>query len=73
MQFGKQFHALAMQVDVALELLVDAVYLDVIDEGGDFALLQSFAKERERLLQELDVAVVDDLLKTLQLLVVGAH
>ena len=62
-----------MQVDVALELLVDAVYLDVIDEGGDFALLQSLVEEGERLLQELDVAVVDDLLKALQLLVVGAH
>ena len=73
MQFGKQFHALTMQIDVALELLVDAVYLDVIDEGGDFALLQSLVEERERLLQELDVAVVDDLLKALQLLVVGAH
>ena len=71
MQFGQQFHALTVEVDVALEFLVDAVYLYVIDEGGDFALLKSLVEERERLLQELDVAVVDDLLKALQLLVVG--
>ena len=38
------------QIDVALELLVDAIDFDVIDEGGDFALLQGFAEERERLL-----------------------
>ena len=56
-QFSQQFHALTMQIDVALELLVDAVYLNVIDEGGDFALLQSLVEERERLLEELYVAV----------------
>ena len=72
-QFCQQLHALTVEVDVALELLVDAVYLYVIDEGGDFALLQSFVEERERLLEELYVAVVDDLLKSLQLLVFGAH
>ena len=62
-----------MQVDVSLQLLVDAVYLDIIDKGGDFAMLQSLGKERERLLQKLYIAVVDNLLQTLQLLVVGAH
>ena len=36
-------------------------------------MLQSLVEEGERLLQELDIAVVDDLLKTLQLLVFGAH
>ena len=73
MQFSQQFNALAMEVDVSLQLFVYAVYLDIIDKGGDFALLQSLGKERERLLQKLYIAVVDNLLQTLKLLVVGAQ
>ena len=73
MQFSQQLNTLAMEVDVALQLLIYAVYLDIIDKGGDFALLQSLGKERERLLQKLYIAVVDNLLQALQLLVVGAQ
>ena len=44
MQFSQQLNALAMEVDVSLQLFVYAVYLDIIDKGGDFALLQSLGK-----------------------------
>ena len=62
-----------MQVDVSLQLLVDAVYLYVVDKGGYLALLQRLPEERKRLLQQLHVAVVYHLLQALQLLVAGAQ
>lgn len=62
MQLCQQLHALRVEVDVALQLLVDAVYLLVIHEGGNLALLQSLCEEGERLLHELHVAMIDDLL-----------
>jgi hypothetical protein len=73
MQLCQQLHALRMEVDVALQLFVDAVYLLVIHEGGNLALLQSLCEEGERLLHELHVAMIDDLLEALQLLVAGAQ
>ena len=47
---SKQFGALGVHVDVALELLVDAVHLGVIFQGVDFALLQRLGEELYRLL-----------------------
>ena len=73
MQLCQQLHALRVEVDVALQLLVDAVYLLVIHEGCYLALLQSLCEEGERLLHELHVAMTDDLLEALQLLVAGAQ
>ena len=73
MQLCQQLHALRMEVDVALQLFVDAVYLLVIHEGCYLTLLQSLCEEGERLLHELHVAMIDDLLEALQLLVAGAQ
>lgn len=42
---SKQFGTLGVYVDVALELLVDAVHLGVIFQGVDFALLQRLGEE----------------------------
>ena len=39
-----QFCALTMNVDMALELLVDAVYLCVIIQSIDFSMLESFGE-----------------------------
>ena len=72
-QLCQQLHALAVQVDVSLQLLVDAVYLHVVNKGGYLALLQRLPEERKRLLQQLHVAVVYHLLQALQLLVAGAQ
>ena len=58
-----------MHVDVALELLVDAVHLGVIFQGVDFALLQGFGEEFYRLLHHLHVAMVEHLLQTHELLI----
>lgn len=73
MQFGQQFHTLAMQIDMALQLLVNAIDLHVVSEGSYLSLLQSLGKERKRLLQQFYVAMVDDLLQSLQLLIAGAQ
>ena len=72
-QLCEQLHALAVQVDMPLQLLVDAVYLYVVSQGGYLALLQRLPEERKRLLQQLHVAVVYHLLQALQLLVAGAQ
>ena len=58
-----------MQVDVALQFLIDIVDFLVIDQRGDFSLLQRFGKEGDTLVHHLDIAVVEHLLQPLELLV----
>ena len=49
-QFGQEFGALAVQVDVALQFLIDIVDFLVVDQRGDFSLLQRFGKEGRQLI-----------------------